>query len=171
MPKDGSDADDRNPSVLDGPKFPYWGCSNCGSASNSASRIRCRCGTSAPTRIVQAAKRNVSLTQPRPSNPRRAQGDWPRGPPSHKPGKMAELEKEVRELKQKLGQTSSPTNVEIEETDDLQSRIVELSNFWRHAKDSSQSPNRPDALKLRLKKLTNKIMNQNLCGRKHFGWD
>ena len=53
--------------ILAGPRTPYWGC-KCGFASNYASRIKCRCGASAPTSILQKAKRNAAAakSQPKP---------------------------------------------------------------------------------------------------------
>ena len=52
--------------VLDGPKTPYWGCSKCGVDRNWASRIKCRCGVTAATNIVQAAKRNATIANLHP---------------------------------------------------------------------------------------------------------
>ena len=56
----------RDDYVLDGPKFPIWGCSKCGSSHNWASRIKCRCGSAAPTRIIQAAKREAAALKLHP---------------------------------------------------------------------------------------------------------
>ena len=55
-----------DPNVLEGPTIPYWGCSKCGVDRNFASRIKCRCGATAATSIVQAAKRNAAAARLHP---------------------------------------------------------------------------------------------------------
>ena len=49
-----------DPNVLERPVTPYSGCGKCGVDRNYTSRIKCRCGATAPTLIVQAAKRNAA---------------------------------------------------------------------------------------------------------------
>ena len=69
-------------SVLLGPRFPSWGCSKCGNSAKWASRIKCKCGVAAPTRIVQAAKREAAAIKVQPANAGapRARGKWTQGP-------------------------------------------------------------------------------------------
>ena len=79
--------------ILAGPRTPYWGC-KCGSDSNYASRIKCRCGASAPTSMLQKAKRNEAATK-----------SQPRASPKSKPrdsngGEVAKLRAEVAKLRE-----------------------------------------------------------------------
>ena len=79
--------------ILAGPRTPYWGC-KCGSDGNYASRIKCRCGASAPTSILQKAKRNEAATK-----------SQPRASPKSKPrdsngGEVAKLRAEVAKLRE-----------------------------------------------------------------------
>ena len=84
---------------------------------------------------------------------------------------MAELEKEVRELKQKLGQSPSPANVETEGTDDLQNKIDKLSDFLEACKRFELESEQTKRVEVELEEAKKKIMNRSLCGRKLFGWD
>eukprot|EP00959_Pyramimonas_sp_CCMP1952_P450328 9428962-Pyramimonas_sp.AAC.1 len=43
------------PTVLRGPRRPFWACGRCSAAANWASRIRCQCGNEAPLRIRNEA--------------------------------------------------------------------------------------------------------------------
>ena len=85
-------------SVLPGPKFPFWGCSQCGNSGNWASRIKCKCGATAPTRIVQAAKREAAAlkSQPAHGGAPRARGMWAKGPPQ--PPVVKKLEERLKLL-------------------------------------------------------------------------
>ena len=92
--------------VLDGPKFPVWCCSKCGASQNWASRIKCRCGADATTRIVQAAKREASAAKLRPkATPKRA----PSQPADKRDKDLAELRAELSKLR---ADTSAPSQQE-----------------------------------------------------------
>eukprot|EP00959_Pyramimonas_sp_CCMP1952_P030590 641283-Pyramimonas_sp.AAC.1 len=43
--------------MLPGPKKPTWGCPSCGTASNWAGTVKCRCGQDAPTSVIQRARK------------------------------------------------------------------------------------------------------------------
>eukprot|EP00959_Pyramimonas_sp_CCMP1952_P174376 3644311-Pyramimonas_sp.AAC.1 len=51
------------PDVLHGPRTPLWGCA-CGAERNWASKIRCRCGRSAPQKVLIAAKKAHGSSEP-----------------------------------------------------------------------------------------------------------
>ena len=88
--------------VLDGPKFPVWGCNKCGASQNSASRIKCRCGADAATRIVQAVKREASAAKLRPkATPKRASQ-----PADKRDEELVELRAELSKLR---ADTSAPS--------------------------------------------------------------
>ena len=87
------------PDVLPGPKTPHWGCS-CGCWDNWASRIKCRqCGASAPTKVVNAAKKasQASPKGPKASPVRSPQGKWANGGPSSGPAAQARLIKDLQD--------------------------------------------------------------------------
>ena len=114
--------------MLVGPKFPYWGCSRCGCSSNYASRVRCKCGASAPTKIVQTAKRNASTLRTQPSTVQRSgpTGAWSQGPPKHKQeSELVRLRAELAELRTVAKQSDVVTVEGLDsETDDT--NIAEL---------------------------------------------
>ena len=108
-----------DPNVLPGPHFPLWGC-RCGSTSNWASRIKCKCGAPAPTRVIQAAKREAASIKSQPANAGapRAKGKWANGPPKHN-DELAKLRAEVAQLRE-----SAKTNdVDAEEVDEEEPTI------------------------------------------------
>ena len=87
--------------VLPGPRYPLWGCSKCGHSANWASRIKCKCGVTAPTRIVQAAKREAAAIRVQPSNAgaQRARGKWAQGPPK-RDDELSKLRSENAKLRE-----------------------------------------------------------------------
>ena len=93
-----------DPNVLDGPVTPFWGCSKCGADKNYASRVKCRCGAGAPTRVIQAAKREAAAfkLQPKQGSVVRPRGKWARGPPKsddNRNNELAELRAENERLR------------------------------------------------------------------------
>ena len=119
--------------VLAGPKYPTWSC-NCGTHSNYASRIKCRCGREAPHRILQAARKAAERSKdvPAPSQGRRVAGAWAKGPPSDKENKeLSRLRAENAELRQTAkrtenGETSPKEDAENEE--EVWPNIAELAS-------------------------------------------
>ena len=64
--------------VLAGPKTPYWACSTCGSTSNWASRIVCRCGKACSYKVLSAALAADKAQKAYPAvvSPKKAAGAW-----------------------------------------------------------------------------------------------
>ena len=62
-------AERRDPNVLLGTHFPFWGCSKCGEDRNFACRIACQiCGAKAPQATIQRARQNEQAVKKQLAN-------------------------------------------------------------------------------------------------------
>jgi hypothetical protein len=100
---------------LDGPRTPYWGC-HCGCDGNWACRVRCRqCGGDAPTKVVQAAKRNAAAAKLEPKK----RNDDRKGPSrdSQRDKELDKLRAEVGKLRAECNKTATDQIVEEHESE------------------------------------------------------
>ena len=88
--------------LLQGPRRPFWTCTQCGTASNFACRIVCRCGHPAPRAVATKAKEAAND---------KTGGAKPRGgaEPSKEAKKVAELQKKVADLQKQLKDGKPPS--------------------------------------------------------------
>ena len=112
----------RDENLLPGPRFPMWGCSRCGHSANWASRIKCKCGAAAPTRIIQAAKRGAAAFKLQPAFTGGAwtRGKWAQGPPK-RDDELSKLRAENAKLREEAKKDGG--EAELVEVEDEEQRI------------------------------------------------